>query len=454
MAHSASAARETIAAQATPPGRGGIGVIRISGPAIQAIAAALFGEVPTPRVAELKAFPDPSGEPIDHGIALFFPGPSSFTGEDVLELHGHGGPVVLDRLLRRTLELGARLAKPGEFCERAFLNGKLDLTQAEAVADLIDSASEEAARRAVRTLRGEFSKRVQHLVEDVIGLRTYVEATLDFPDEEIGVFDHGVLEARFKAVAGKLGSVFVAARRGQVLLDGLTVTIAGQPNVGKSSLLNQLLKRDRAIVDARPGTTRDTLQEQVLIGGVPISLIDTAGLRETDDSIEKEGIKRAQAAIDQADVVLLVTEYGQERQATEIDLSGNQGLRERVTVIRNKIDRYGQAPSINHGQYGTEICLSARYGFGISLLEEHLRDRAGYQSAGEGGFTARQRHLEALSSARSDLAAAGAELSRTGALELVAEHLARVQRTLGTITGEVTSEDLLAEIFSSFCIGK
>ncbi|MCI0400519.1 MAG: tRNA uridine-5-carboxymethylaminomethyl(34) synthesis GTPase MnmE [Gammaproteobacteria bacterium] len=454
MARFASAARETIAAQATPPGRGGIGVIRISGPAVPAIAAALFGGVPTPRMAELKAFPDPSGEPIDHGIALFFPGPNSFTGEDVLELHGHGGPVVMDRLLRRMLELGARLAKPGEFCERAFLSGKLDLAQAEAVADLIDSASEEAARHAVRTLRGEFSELVRGLVDDVIGLRTHVEATLDFPDEEIGVFDHEVLEARLKGVTEKLGSVFLAARRGQVLLDGLSVTITGAPNVGKSSLLNQLLKRDRAIVDARPGTTRDTLQEQVLIGGVPISLIDTAGLRETDDSIEKEGISRAQAAIDQADVVLLVTEYGQERQGAEIDLLGNQALRERVTVIRNKIDLHGQAPSIKHGQYGTEICLSARYGFGIPLLEEHLKAQAGYQSAGEGGFTARRRHLEALSSAQADLAAAAAELGRTWAPELIAEHLARAQRSLGTITGEFTSEDLLAEIFSSFCIGK
>ncbi|MGH8657180.1 MAG: tRNA uridine-5-carboxymethylaminomethyl(34) synthesis GTPase MnmE [Gammaproteobacteria bacterium] len=454
MARFASAAQETIAAQATPSGRGGIGVVRISGPAVRAIAAALFGELPAPRVAELKAFLDLSGQPIDYGIALFFPGPSSFTGEDVLELHGHGGPVVMDRLLRRTLELGARLAKPGEFCERAFLNGKLDLTQAEAVADLIDSASEEAARHAVRTLRGEFSKLVRGLVDDVIGLRTHLGAALDFPDEEIDVFDHGVLQDRFNAIAEKLGSVFRAARQGQVLLEGLTVTIAGRPNVGKSTLLNQLLKRDRAIVDACPGTTRDTLQEQVLIGGVPISLIDTAGLRKTDDSIEIEGVKRAQAAMDQADVVLLVTEYGEEQRGTEIDLLGNPGLRERVTVIRNKIDRYGQGPSIKNGQYGTEICLSARHGFGIPLLEEHLKARAGYQSAGEGGFTARRRHLEALSSAQADLAAAGAELGRTGALELVAEHLARVQRTLGTITGEVTSEDLLAEIFSSFCIGK
>ncbi len=447
-------AGETIAAQATPPGRGGIGVIRVSGPAVRAIAAALFGEVPAPRVAEVKAFPDPSGQPIDHGIALFFPSPGSFTGEDVLELHGHGGPVVMDRLLRRMLGLGARLARPGEFCERAFLNGKLDLAQAEAVADLIDSASEEAARRAVRTLRGEFSKLVRDLVQDVIALRTRVEATLDFPDEEVGLFDHEVLETRLEGVAEKLGSVFLAARRGQVLLDGLSVTIAGQPNVGKSSLLNQLLKRDRAIVDARPGTTRDTLQEQVLIGGVPISLIDTAGLRETEDSIEKEGIARAQAAIDQADVVLFVTEYGVERQATEIELSADPGLRERITVIRNKIDLYSRAPSIIHGQYGTEICLSARYGLGIHLLEEHLKAQAGYQSAEEGGFTARRRHLEALSCAQAALAAACAELCQTGALELVAEHLARVQRSLGTITGEFTSEELLAEIFSSFCIGK
>ncbi|MGH8609553.1 MAG: tRNA uridine-5-carboxymethylaminomethyl(34) synthesis GTPase MnmE [Gammaproteobacteria bacterium] len=449
-----AAAEETIAAQATPPGRGGIGVIRVSGPAVRAMARALFGEVPAPRVAEVKAFPDPSGQPIDHGIALFFPGPGSFTGEDVLELHGHGGPVVMDRLLRRMLGLGARLARPGEFCERAFLNGKLDLAQAEAVADLIDSASEEAARRAVRTLRGEFSKLVRDLVQDVIALRTRVEATLDFPDEEVGLFDHEALETRLKGVAEKLGSVFLAARQGQVLLDGLSVTITGQPNVGKSSLLNQLLKRDRAIVDARPGTTRDTLQEQVLIGGVPISLIDTAGLRDTEDSIEKEGIKRAQAAIDQADVVLLVTEYAVERQAAEIELSADPALRERITIIHNKIDLYGKAPSINHAQYGTEIWLSARYGFGIQLLEEHLKARAGYQSAGEGGFTARRRHLEALSCAQAALAAARAELCRTGALELVAEHLARAQRSLGTITGEFTSEDLLAEIFSSFCIGK
>ncbi|MGH8581160.1 MAG: tRNA modification GTPase, partial [Gammaproteobacteria bacterium] len=329
----------------------------------------------------------------------------------------------------------------------------LDLAQAEAVADLIDSASEEAARHAVRTLRGEFSKLVRDLADDVVGLRTHVEATLDFPDEAIE-FDHEVLEARFQAVAEKLESVFRAARRGQVLLDGLTVSIAGPPNVGKSSLLNQLLQRDRAIVDARPGTTRDTLQEQVLIGGVPFSLIDTAGLRDTEDSIEKEGIKRAQSAIDQADVVLLVTEYGKARQATEIDLLGNQRLRERVTVIRNKIDLYGQAPNINQDQHGTEICLSARYGLGIPLLEEHLKARAGCQSAGEGGFTARRRHLEALSAARADLAAAGAELGRTGALELAAEHLARVQRSLGSVTGQVTSEDLLGEIFSSFCVGK
>ncbi len=445
---------DTIAAVATPPGKGGIGVIRLSGPAVPAIAAALLGKLPTPRQAILRRFRSNDGEVIDEGIALYFPAPYSFTGEDVLELQGHGGPVVMDLLLARVLELGARPARPGEFSERAFLNDKLDLAQAEAIADLIASDTAAAARAALRSLQGEFSRRVQGLVEGLIELRMYVEAAIDFPEEEIDFLADGVVATRLGELRERLSTLQATAGQGRLLRDGMTVVIAGRPNAGKSSLLNHLAGREAAIVTAIPGTTRDVLREHISIDGMPLHVIDTAGLRDSDDLVEQEGIRRAWAEIETADRILMVVDDRLGLAAEEKALRERLPANTPVTVLYNKIDLSGRSPLVRDGEWGTEILLSAKTEVGLDLLREHLKSCMGYHGGGEGTFMARRRHLEALEQAMAALERAACQLEIYRAGELVAEELREAQNALSEITGEFTSDDLLSRIFSSFCIGK
>lgn len=441
--------RDTIAAIATPPGRGGIGVLRVSGPAAQTIGRRLCGTLPPPRQASLRKFMDTAGEPLDQGLALLFPAPHSYTGEDVLELHAHGGPVVLDLLLQRVLALGARLARPGEFSERAFLNDKLDLAQAEAVADLIDSGSAQAARAALRSLRGEFSARVHALVETLTGLRVYVEAALDFPDEELDFLSDGKVAERLAGLRADFAALSAAAAQGSLLREGMTVVIAGRPNAGKSSLLNRLAGHDAAIVTEIPGTTRDVLRERISLDGLPLHIVDTAGLRESADRVEQEGVRRAWREIGRADRVLLVVDdthgLGTDEETILARLPAGQPL----TLVFNKCDLSGHAP----GQEGNRVWLSAKTGAGIESLTAHLKRAAGFQTPAEDSFIARRRHLDALERAHAHLLAAEARLGARAA-ELLAEELRLSQQILGEITGEVSSEDLLGRIFSSFCIGK
>ena len=444
----------TIAAVATAPGRGGIGIVRVSGSGCRAIAEALLGHVPAPRVAELHRFLDAAGEPIDEGIALYFPAPASFTGEDVLELQGHGGPVVMDLLLRRVLELGARAAEPGEFTQRAFLNDKLDLAQAEAVADLIDSGSAQAARAALRSLQGEFSSQVHDLAEAVLELRMWVEAAIDFPEEEVDFLADRALDARLEFIRHRFAGLAETARQGALLRDGLTLVIAGRPNAGKSSLLNRLAGYDAAIVTPIPGTTRDVLRERIEIDGLPVHLLDTAGLRESPDEVEAEGIRRAHRELKRADRVLFVVD-GSDATAMasiEADLAGLPTDSPR-TVVLNKIDRLGQEPRIEAGD-PLRVHLSAASGAGLDLLRTHLKDCVGFHPAGSGVLSARARHLDALRRARAHVEEAHRLLVERHAGELVAQELTDAQKQLGEITGEVTSDDLLGRIFASFCIGK
>jgi tRNA modification GTPase len=428
--------------------------VRASGPAVAAIAAALLGGLPTPRQASFRRFQADDGSVLDEGIALFFPAPHSFTGEDVLELQGHGGPVVMDLLLARVLELGARPARPGEFSERAFLNDKLDLAQAEAIADLIASDTAAAARAALRSLRGEFSRRVRDLVEDLIELRMYVEAAIDFPEEEIDFLADGVIAGRLRDLRARLHDLQAIAGQGRLLRDGMTVVIAGRPNAGKSSLLNKLSGREAAIVTAVPGTTRDVLREHISIDGMPLHVIDTAGLRASDDLVEQEGIRRAWAEIAAADRILLVVD---DREGLTVE---ERALREQlpedtpVMVLFNKIDLSGRSPAIQDGEWGPAILLSAKTGAGLDLLREHLKTCMGYHGGEEGIFMARRRHLEVLERAAAALGRATYQLDEVRAGELVAEELREAQNALAEITGEFTSEDLLERIFSSFCIGK
>ncbi len=447
-------ASDTITALATPPGRGGIGIVRLSGPESSDIAATLLGTCPPAREAVLRPFRGADGQPLDFGLALFFPGPASFTGEDVLELHGHGGPVVLDQLLARTLELGARLARPGEFSERAFLNGKLDLAQAEAIADLIASGSEAAARSALRSLQGAFSARVESLVERLTALRTYVEAAIDFPDEEIDFLTDGHVALGLAELAGELEAVNTAAVRGRRLHDGLTVVIAGPPNAGKSSLLNRFAGQDSAIVTDVPGTTRDLLREYVQLDGLPLHLVDTAGLRDSDDAVEREGIRRAREALERADRALLVLDDSAPDPATEQALVEALPNGLPVTVVRNKIDLSGRAPGCGSGPHGAELGLSLKSGDGFEALRDHLKEVSGYSGTESGDFMARRRHLDALAKAGEAVDQAREQLAEAAAGELVAEELRLAQRALGEITGAVTSDDLLGRIFAEFCIGK
>ena len=439
-------AAETIAAVATAPGRGGIGIIRISGPLAASISRDVTGTVLPARVAVYRAFRDANGGTIDEGLALWFPGPDSFTGEDVLELHGHGGPVVLDLLLARVTQLKARLARPGEFTERAFLNGKMDLAQAEAVADLIDAASAAAAKGSVRTLQGVFSKRVHELAENLVVLRAWLEGTLDFPDEEdVGGISITELTIRLDELLALRDALAADAQQGALLRDGVNVAIMGSPNVGKSSLLNALSGKDEAIVTDIPGTTRDLVRASVHLDGVPVHLVDTAGLRFTEDPVERLGIERAHQAGGSADLVLNVLD------ACSQDRTMFEGVDQGASVtVRNKVDLTGDPPGFHAGA----INVSALTGAGMAELRAAVRDRVGLRDSTEGLFTARRRHLDALERAGTFLAHARSTCDTVVALELVAEDLRLAQNALGEITGEFTSEDLLGEIFATFCIGK
>lgn len=444
---------DTIVAIATPSGRGSVGIVRVSGPGTVEIARRVLGILPKPRHARHSGFLDESARVIDTGIALYFNAPASFTGEDVLELQGHGGPVVMDMLLQRVLELGARLAEPGEFSRRAFLNNKLDLAQAEAVADLIDSQTRAAARSAVRSLAGEFSDRVHRLTGAITHLRMHVEAAIDFPEEEIDFLADDRIRRQLDEVRRDLDDLLRQARTGQLLRDGLTLVIAGRPNAGKSSLLNALTGQPRAIVTAVPGTTRDHLREQIEIDGLPLHLVDTAGLRDSEDAVEREGVRRAREQIANADHALWVFDGRHD--------SDNQSLVDAqlpsdlaVTRIHNKIDLTGTQAGIEHRGDAVEIRLSAKTGDGISLLREHLKSLVSYEGSGEGDFSARARHLDALRRVRSSLEAGEQALQGQRAGELLAEDLRQAQLALSTVTGEFTADDLLGEIFSSFCIGK
>ncbi|MEW8230690.1 MAG: tRNA uridine-5-carboxymethylaminomethyl(34) synthesis GTPase MnmE [Candidatus Thiodiazotropha endolucinida] len=444
---------DTIAAVATPQGRGSVGIVRISGPACRDIADALLDSMPSPRQARFKPFLDQDRTVIDSGLAIFFPKPHSFTGEDVLELQGHGGPVVMDLLLKRTLQLGARLARPGEFSERAFLNGKLDLVQAEAIADLIDAESQAAARSATRTLQGAFSNKIDRLVESLIELRLYVESAIDFPEEEIDYLTCSNVSERLHSILDEIESTRQSAHSGRLLRDGLTLVIAGRPNSGKSSLLNALAGAEAAIVTDIPGTTRDLLRERITIDGMPLHIIDTAGLRESHDPVEAEGIRRAKKEIEQADRVLWVFDNSTDPHHLAIDRDQlPKGVP--VTLIRNKIDIAGNTPGIFEDESEVEVALSATRGDGIDLLTAHLKQCVGYRYLGEGDFIARRRHLDALERAIGHLRQGELSLQRDQAGELLAEDLRLAQQSLSEITGEFTADDLLGRIFSSFCIGK
>ena len=445
---------DTIAAIATAPGRGGVGVIRISGSNLLPFAFALTGKTPKPRYATLADFKAADGTAIDSGLLLYFPDPHSFTGEDVLELQGHGGPVVMQMLLARCLDLGARLAEPGEFSRRAFLNGKLDLAQAEAVADLIDAATTSAARSAVRSLQGEFSKAIHGLTDELINLRMLVEATLDFPEEDIDFLKAANAFGRLENLQIRLAEVFDRAGQGKLLQAGLHVVLAGQPNVGKSSLLNRLAGDDLAIVTPIAGTTRDALRSTIQIEGIPLHIIDTAGLRETEDEVEKIGIERSWREIERSDVVLLLVDARSGVSAADREILKRLPERLQRITIYNKIDLSGAQAERHDEPETTAISLSARSGEGIELLRQELLRIAGWHQA-EDVFIARERHLRALAMAQEHIAAARSVVeSALPALELFAEELRLAQHALGEITGEFTADDLLGVIFSRFCIGK
>ncbi len=444
---------ETIAAVATPAGRGGVGIVRLSGLGVKKITAQLFGQLPPPREALYRPFYAADGSTIDTGIVLYFPAPHSFTGEDVLELQGHGGPVVLDMVLARVVEMGARLARPGEFSERAFLNDKLDLAQAEAVADLIDSTTREAARSAMRSLQGVFSEQIHTLVEQLIQLRINVESAIDFPEEELDFLSDSSISDQLTTIMSELKGLLLATQQGCLLREGVSVVIAGLPNVGKSSLLNALSQRSSAIVTDIAGTTRDTLREEINIDGLPLHIIDTAGLRESEDPIEQIGITRAWQTIKAADRLLFLVDdsHGVTAQSQAIIETLPKGLP--LTLIRNKIDLSGRPAGCNPGFWGEELALSAATGEGIELLRRHLKESVGYRSGSEGNFIARRRHIDALEQTERLLRHGEIGLQQRAG-ELLAEDLRQAQRVLGEITGEFSSDDLLGRIFSSFCIGK
>ncbi len=443
--------QDTIVAAATPPGVGGIAVVRVSGPDVVAIAKTILGKLPMPRVASTANFRAADGQLIDKGLALFFRGPASFTGEDVLELHGHGGPVVVAMLVDAIVQMGARHALPGEFSKRAFLNDKLDLAQAEAIADLIDSASVQSARAALRSLSGEFSNAVNALQEQLVRLRLHVEAAIDFPEEEIDFLSDHQLLARIDEVAVAFATLQQQAATGRLLRDGYQLVIVGKPNAGKSSLLNVLSGQDAAIVTEVAGTTRDILREQIIIDGLAVELVDTAGLREDPDRIEAEGIRRAREALQKADAALWIQDatIAAEEQPLDEALPANLP----VTIVRNKIDLTNE-PAGLCAKPTAVINVSAKTAAGIDELRVHIRDQAGCRDTGEGAFTARRRHVDALLRAEQHFKIGKAALEESAAGELLAEELRLAQQELGEITGSFTSDDLLGKIFSEFCIGK
>ncbi|MBJ7536383.1 tRNA uridine-5-carboxymethylaminomethyl(34) synthesis GTPase MnmE [Marinomonas transparens] len=450
--------QDTIVAQATAPGRGGVGIIRLSGPKSLVIAKQIIGFEPKPRYAHYVPFKDANNEQLDMGLALYFPGPNSFTGEEVFELQGHGGPVIMDMLLSHCIVLGARLARPGEFSERAFMNDKMDLTQAEAIADLIDSTSEQAAKCAIRSLQGAFSKRVDELVEALIHLRIYVEAAIDFPEEEIDFIGDGKVANELAGIQNKLKMVLKEANQGALIREGMNVVIAGRPNAGKSSLLNALSGKESAIVTSVEGTTRDVLREHIHIDGMPLHIIDTAGLRDSPDEVERIGIQRAWDEISKADRILMMVDSQSidSKDPNEIwpEFMKKLGDTEHLTLVRNKVDLTKEQIGVESINNIPVISISAKTGEGVSGLTDHLKAIMGFDNTTEGGFIARRRHIEALNKANRFLETGSEQLHGYGAGELLAEDLKEAQQALSEITGAFTSDDLLGRIFGSFCIGK
>jgi tRNA modification GTPase len=450
---------DTIVAQATAPGRGGVGIIRVSGPDVEAVANIILGKVPAVRYAEYLPFKDQNNDVLDQGIALLFKAPNSFTGEDVLELQGHGGPVVMDMLIKSILSIvNLRSANPGEFSERAFLNDKLDLAQAEAIADLIEASSEQAAKSALHSLQGEFSDKINHLVESLIYLRIYVEASIDFPEEEVDFLSDGKIAKGLYEIIDNLNAVKEQAKQGAILRDGMKVVIAGRPNAGKSSLLNNLVGKESAIVTEIAGTTRDVMREHIHIDGMPLHIIDTAGLREGADEVEKIGIERAWQEIESADRILFMldatTTDAEDPREIWPDFIDRLPKDIGMTIVRNKADLTGEVLAITEDHHHPVYRISAKTGLGVVALKEHLKEIMGYQGNTEGGFMARRRHLEAIDNAQRHLLEGKVQLEEYQAGELLAEELRITQQHLSEITGEFTSDDLLGRIFSSFCIGK
>lgn len=443
---------DTIAALATAPGRSGVGIIRVSGPDSVRILKSIINKDPKPRYAHYLPFYDFDQEVIDNGIAIYFPAPHSFTGEDVVEFQGHGGPVILDLLIKRVFQLGARPAEPGEFSQRAFINNKMDLTQAEAIADLIDASSEQAARSAMRSLQGEFSKKVHDLVEKLIHLRMYVEAAIDFPEEEIDFLSDGKVEADTQAILKHLNELLSKATQGCLIREGMTVAIAGQPNAGKSSLLNALSGKESAIVTDIAGTTRDVLKEEINIDGMPLHIIDTAGLRESDCKVERIGIERAWDVINTADKILFLVDHSMGLNEIDDELLAQLPKSIPVTLVYNKIDKTQQQAYLD--QKKNALYLSAKENKGIDLLKQFLKDFMGFQTTEEGVFSARRRHVEALNRALDSVNNGLIQLQQYNAGELLAEELSVAQTALSEITGEFDSDDLLGRIFTGFCIGK
>jgi tRNA modification GTPase len=441
---------DTIVAIATPPGAGGVGIVRISGSKAVYIAEHILGACPAPRLAHYASFYDNEHNVIDQGIALYFKAPHSFTGEDVVELQGHGGMVVLDMLVQKIIALGARAARAGEFSERAFLNNKIDLAQAEAIADLIAAQSEQAAKAAVHSLQGAFSEQINALVEDLTQLRVHVEAALDFPEEEIDFLADKAIAQKLNKVQQQLETVKQSAQQGRLLKDGMTVVIAGRPNAGKSSLLNALAGHEAAIVTEIPGTTRDVLREHIQIDGLPLHIIDTAGLRDSADRVEQEGIRRAHAEIERADRVLYLIDASIEND----DMIPQPLTSNKLTCVHNKIDLLEQSARSEQIEDVTHIYMSAITGEGVDLLKQHLKQCMGYQQQQEGKFIARRRHLEAIDIAEQHLKQASEALTRLKAGELLAEELRLGQQALASITGAFSADDLLGKIFADFCIGK
>lgn len=454
--------QDTIAAIATPSGKGGVGIIRLSGPKALLIGEQICQLTLKVRHAHFSPFYQnlntDTDNLLDEGVAIYFKAPHSFTGEDVVELQGHGGPVILDIILTECIKQGARLARPGEFSERAFLNDKIDLAQAEAIADLIDSSSAEAAKNAMRSLQGDFSKKIHELVKRVTNLRIFVEASIDFPEEEIDFISDGRVKEQLEEITDSLNKVLDSAKQGRIIREGIKVVIAGRPNAGKSSLLNALAGHEAAIVTDIEGTTRDVLKEQILIDGMPLHIIDTAGLRESPDIVEQEGIRRAWKEIEQADAILLMTDSAsdQHKHVDEIWPEFTNKLHDlsHLTIIRNKCDLSGLTQEISEFEGQTTITLSAKQDIGMDILRDYLKQVAGFQNQTEGGFTARRRHLTALNQAMEHLDNGMLQLIGIGAGELLAEDLRYCQQSLSEITGTFTPDDLLGEIFSSFCIGK